>query len=74
MEFRNTHITEVNSFEEFKDILENKTGFVSAHWDGTAETEEKIKDLNELTLSFEIMEYKIGYETHEKAVNLKQVN
>lgn len=37
-------------------------------------TYEEIKDLNELTLSFEIMEYKIGYETHEKAVNLKQVN
>ena len=50
LEYRNTHITEVNSFEEFKDVLENKTGFVSAHWDGTAETEEKIKELTKATI------------------------
>jgi prolyl-tRNA synthetase len=50
LEFRNTHITEVNSFDEFKDVLENKTGFVSAHWDGTPETEEKIKDLTKATI------------------------
>lgn len=50
LEFRNTHITEVNTFEEFKDVLENKTGFVSAHWDGTAETEEKIKELTKATI------------------------
>lgn len=37
-------------------------------------TYDKIKNLNELVLSFEIMEYKIDYETHEKAFNLKQVN
>ena len=49
-EFRNSHITEVNSFEEFKDVLENKTGFISAHWDGTPETEEKIKDLTKATI------------------------
>jgi prolyl-tRNA synthetase len=49
-DYRNSHITEVNSLEEFKDILENKTGFVSAHWDGTAETEEKIKDLTKATI------------------------
>lgn len=49
-DFRNSHITEVNSFEEFKDVLENITGFVSAHWDGTAETEEKIKDLTKATI------------------------
>jgi len=48
--YRNTHITEVNSFEEFKDILENKAGFISAHWDGTSETEEKIKDLTKATI------------------------
>jgi len=48
--YRNTHITEVNSFEEFKDILENKAGFISAHWDGTPETEEKIKDLTKATI------------------------
>ena len=50
LEFRNTHVTEVNTFEEFKDVLENKTGFVSAHWDGTPETEEKIKDLTKATI------------------------
>ncbi|MEL1242580.1 proline--tRNA ligase [Flavobacterium flavipallidum] len=48
--YRETHITEVNSFDEFKDVLENKGGFVSAHWDGTAETEEKIKELTKATI------------------------
>lgn len=48
--YRNTHITEVNNFEEFKEILEGKGGFVSAHWDGTAATEEKIKDLTKATI------------------------
>jgi len=43
--FRDEHITEVNSFEEFKNVLEHKTGFISAHWDGTSETEQKIKEL-----------------------------
>ena len=50
LEYRNTHVTEVNTFEEFKDVLENKTGFISAHWDGTPETEEKIKDLTKATI------------------------
>jgi len=50
LDYRNTHITEVNSFEEFKEVLEGKAGFVSAHWDGTAETEEKIKDLTKATI------------------------
>lgn len=48
--YREAHITEVQNFEEFKDVLENKTGFVSAHWDGTAETEEKIKELTKATI------------------------
>jgi prolyl-tRNA synthetase len=48
--YRDSHITEVNSFEEFKDVLENKGGFVSAHWDGTGETEEKIKELTKATI------------------------
>ncbi len=48
--YRESHITEVNSFEEFKEILETKAGFVSAHWDGTAATEEKIKDLTKATI------------------------
>ena len=50
LEYRNSHITEANSFEEFKDVLENKGGFVSAHWDGTTETEEKIKELTKATI------------------------
>lgn len=50
LNYRNAHITEVNSFEEFKDVLENKGGFVSAHWDGTAVTEEQIKNLTKATI------------------------
>jgi prolyl-tRNA synthetase len=40
LNYRDSHITEVNSFEEFKSVLNDKGGFVSAHWDGTAATEE----------------------------------
>jgi prolyl-tRNA synthetase len=50
LNYRDTHITEVNSFDEFKSILDNKGGFVSAHWDGTAESEDKIKDLTKATI------------------------
>ena len=50
LKFRNDHITEVDSFEEFKTVLENKTGFISAHWDGTIETENKIKELTKATI------------------------
>ncbi|OXA65581.1 proline--tRNA ligase [Flavobacterium aquidurense] len=50
LSYRDTHITEVNSFEEFKEVLDGKGGFVSAHWDGTAATEEKIKDLTKATI------------------------
>jgi prolyl-tRNA synthetase len=50
LEYRDSHITEVNSFEEFKDVLDNKGGFVSAHWDGTPATEDKIKDLTKATI------------------------
>jgi prolyl-tRNA synthetase len=50
LQYRNNHITEVNSFEEFKEVLERKGGFVSAHWDGTPETEEKIKVLTKATI------------------------
>lgn len=48
--YRNEHITEVNNFDEFKDILETKGGFISAHWDGTTETEETIKELTKATI------------------------
>ncbi|POY39610.1 proline--tRNA ligase [Flavobacterium alvei] len=50
LDYRNTHITEVNCFEEFKTVLNGEGGFVSAHWDGTAETEEKIKELTKATI------------------------
>ena len=50
LEFRNSHITDVDDFESFKKVLENKTGFISAHWDGSAETEQKIKDLTKATI------------------------
>ena len=48
--YRNTHITKVNSFEEFESVLNNEGGFVSAHWDGTAATEEKIKEMTKATI------------------------
>ncbi|MFT4683978.1 MAG: prolyl-tRNA synthetase [Flavobacteriales bacterium] len=48
--YRDAHITEVNSFDEFKEVLESKGGFVSAHWDGTSETEEQIKNLTKATI------------------------
>jgi prolyl-tRNA synthetase len=47
---RDSHITKVDNFEDFKKVLEEKTGFISAHWDGTPETEEKIKDLTKATI------------------------
>jgi prolyl-tRNA synthetase len=50
LNYRDSHITEVNNFEEFKAVLDSKTGFVSAHWDGTAATEEKIKELTKATI------------------------
>ncbi|MFI1770944.1 proline--tRNA ligase [Thalassobellus citreus] len=50
LDFRNTHITEVDTFEEFKTVLETKTGFISAHWDGTNETEEEIKGQTKATI------------------------
>lgn len=50
LNFRNNHIIEVDTFEEFKEVLETKTGFISAHWDGTTETEEKIKELTKATI------------------------
>lgn len=44
LEFRDTHITPVDTYEDFKKVLDEKGGFVSAHWDGTIATEAKIKD------------------------------
>jgi prolyl-tRNA synthetase len=49
-DFRDAHISQVDSFEDFKKVLEDKGGFISAHWDGTAETEQKIKELTKATI------------------------
>lgn len=48
--YRAEHTTEVNSYAEFKEVLESKGGFISAHWDGTIETEEKIKNETKATI------------------------
>ena len=50
LDFRNEHISEVDTFDEFKTVLETKTGFILAHWDGTNETEDKIKALTKATI------------------------
>jgi len=50
LNYRDTHITEVENFDEFKAVLKTKAGFISAHWDGTAETEQKIKELTKATI------------------------
>jgi len=48
--FRDEHITEVNSYAEFKEVLNDKGGFISAHWDGTAATEDQIKKETKATI------------------------
>jgi len=48
--YREEHITKVDTFDAFKDVLENKGGFIAAHWDGTSETEEQIKNLTKATI------------------------
>ncbi|MFN4081536.1 MAG: proline--tRNA ligase [Saprospiraceae bacterium] len=48
--FRDAHITPVDSWDAFVDVLENKGGFVSAHWDGTTETELAIKEKTKATI------------------------
>ncbi len=50
LDYRDSHITKVNTFTEFKEVLENKGGFISAHWDGTIETEKEIKNLTKATI------------------------
>ena len=49
-DYRDEHITKVDTFEEFKKALESKGGFILAHWDGTEETEDKIKELTKATI------------------------
>jgi len=50
LEFRESNTFRADTWEEFVDIIENRGGFVLAHWDGTPETEEKIKDLTKATI------------------------
>jgi prolyl-tRNA synthetase len=50
LHYRDTHITPVDDFDTFKELLDTKGGFFAAHWDGTAETEERIKDLTKATI------------------------
>jgi prolyl-tRNA synthetase len=48
--YRDEHITRVDTWDEFVQILEEKGGFISAHWDGTTETEEEVKTLTKATI------------------------
>mgnify|MGYP006322386857 FL=1 len=48
--FREENTRKADTWEEFVNILENEGGFISAHWDGTPETEEKIKELTKATI------------------------
>jgi prolyl-tRNA synthetase len=48
--YRETHITKADNWDEFLNLLDNKGGFISAHWDGTGETEDKIKELSKATI------------------------
>jgi len=48
--YRTENTTEVSSYGEFKEVLETKGGFILAHWDGTIETEEKIKNETKATI------------------------
>ena len=50
VDFRENLTQTADSWDEFKNLIENKTGFVIAHWDGTAETEDKIKKETKATI------------------------
>ncbi|MCD8186373.1 MAG: proline--tRNA ligase, partial [Rikenellaceae bacterium] len=50
LQSREEHTTSVDTYEEFKAVLEEKGGFLLAHWDGTAETEERIKNETKATI------------------------
>ena len=48
--FRDDHTTRVDDFDTFKEVIEDKGGFIEAHWDGTEATELKIKELTKATI------------------------
>ena len=50
LKFRENNTFKADTYDEFKDIIENKGGFVLAHWDGTPETEQKIKEETKATI------------------------
>jgi prolyl-tRNA synthetase len=56
-DYRTEHITKVDTWTDFKDVLNNKGGFISAHWDGTPETEEQIKNETKATIRCMPLEY-----------------
>jgi prolyl-tRNA synthetase len=49
-DFRETNTFVADTWEEFVRILDDKGGFISAHWDGTSETEQRIKDETKATI------------------------
>lgn len=50
LKFRDDNTRKADTWEEFVDLLDNHPGFIYAHWDGTAETEDKIKELTKATI------------------------
>ena len=50
LDYREEHITSVDTYEEFKKVLDEKGGFIAAHWDGTTATEDKIKEETKATI------------------------
>jgi prolyl-tRNA synthetase len=50
LDFRTEMTHKADTWEEFVDLLENKGGFIAAHWDGTPETEQAIKDKTKATI------------------------
>jgi prolyl-tRNA synthetase len=54
--YRSAQTTSVDSFEEFKQVLDEKGGFILAHWDGTAETENKIKEETKATIRCQLLD------------------
>jgi prolyl-tRNA synthetase len=50
LKFRNENTREANSYDEFKQLLDSKAGFISAHWDGSPETEKQIKEETKATI------------------------
>ena len=56
-DFRTQNTTKVDSYDEFKEVLKTKGGFILAHWDGTSETEEKIKTETKATIRCLPLEY-----------------